>query len=72
MGNLRLVRSVGRVPAWFFEDIPEDRGRSYTGVITETDIRLGNSIFESDLSELPKDFEFAIRFGQVQGVIKAN
>ena len=61
LGDLRLVRGVGRVPGRGFEDVAADDGRGDGVVVALPDHLDGGLVLRGQLAQLGEDLDFAER-----------
>ena len=72
LGDLRLVRRVGGVPARVLQHVAPDHRRRDRRVVAESDHRLARAVGGRDRPQLARGLLLAQRLGQVQGVGRAD
>ncbi|MDF9802427.1 hypothetical protein M2436_000974 [Streptomyces sp. HB372] len=68
LGDLRLVRRVGRVPGGVLHDVAQDDGRREGAVVAEADHRGQHLVAVGQRPQLGQDLRLGARRGKVQGL----
>ena len=72
LGNLRLVRCVGGIPARILQHIAQNHRRRQGAVVAHTDTGGKHLIARGDLLQVAQHFGFATRRAQLQQLITHN
>ena len=66
LGDFRLIGRIGRVPAWVFQNVAQDDGRSNGAVVSLADEGFQELVFSKDGTEFLQGFRFRFGGGKVQ------
>lgn len=67
LGDFRLIGRIGRVPAWVFQNVAQDDGRSNGAVVSLADEGFQELVFSKDGTEFLQGFRFDLAAGRSRG-----
>ncbi len=66
LGDLGLIRRVGRVPAGILEHVAQDHARRDAAVVAHADVRAGDGVARGDAAQAAQVGVLGFAFGQVE------
>ena len=72
LGDLGLIRGVGRVPAGILEHVPQNDTRREAAVVAEPDIRLEQLVAGGDAPQLPQKLLLGLPVREIEALREAN